>query len=641
MSNFNDQPLPPGVQSYTRQPHFPSPPIPSSSYPPHHVGNTPNPQFHWSSTQSFYQHTAAPQYNFGLHAPSPMGQNSNNSLNGGMPQYGTTDPAEDASQFGSDHSANLQGNMSTGEISSADQPRELGSSHQLIANKGHSADPLPPSSDNQQPQEQNMEYGDIDANTGGSYQSSSSDLNTLQKEFNSASAVGVLPCSDSKPVAIASDIEHAAQDAVLREQELATQTVIRNQRDARVASGASTDGSDIFSERHNPSAIKEHLLRMATEHRAEIASKRGVPAVPDKGNIEIGNGYGVPGGGAYYTSQRPEDSEQKPAATGLPEYLKQKLRARGILKENASEGQPVRVEHNAAIQSAHQPEAGSLPPGWVEARDPATGSAYYHNESTGKSQWERPQEKVPNSQPPASAPLPENWIEALDETTGHKYYYNKVTQVSQWEYPGSSQKVASRNENSGSLDSRNEANSNSGEQSPQLNRCMGCGGWGLGLVQTWDFCNHCTRVLNLPERQYLSANLNNQQLGNTTQSKEGLEKKTPNQRSSSKPPMGRGNRRDSRKRVYSEDDELDPMDPSSYSDAPRGGWVVGLKGVQPRAADTTATGPLFQQRPYPSPGAVLRKNAEIASQSKKPNLGSRYAPITKKGDGSDGLGDAD
>lgn len=50
-------------------------------------------------------------------------------------------------------------------------------------------------------------------------------------------------------------------------------------------------------------------------------------------------------------------------------------------------------------------------------------------------------------------------------------------------------------------------------------------------------------------------------------------------------------------------------------------------------------GPLFQQRPYPSPGAVLRKNAEIASQSKKPN--SRYAPITKKGDGSDGLGDAD
>eukprot|EP00951_Prasinocladus_malaysianus_P046395 scaffold640391_cov37-Prasinocladus_malaysianus.AAC.1 len=55
-------------------------------------------------------------------------------------------------------------------------------------------------------------------------------------------------------------------------------------------------------------------------------------------------------------------------------------------------------------------------------------------------------------------------------------------------------------------------------------------------------------------------------------------------------------------------DELDPMDPSSYSDAPRGGWTQGMEGCQPRAADTTAGGPLFQQRPYPSPGSVLRAN---------------------------------
>lgn len=50
-------------------------------------------------------------------------------------------------------------------------------------------------------------------------------------------------------------------------------------------------------------------------------------------------------------------------------------------------------------------------------------------------------------------------------------------------------------------------------------------------------------------------------------------------------------------------------------------------------------GPLFQQRPYPSPGAVLRKNAEVASQRKKPS--SQFTAITKRGDGSDGLGDAD
>lgn len=50
-------------------------------------------------------------------------------------------------------------------------------------------------------------------------------------------------------------------------------------------------------------------------------------------------------------------------------------------------------------------------------------------------------------------------------------------------------------------------------------------------------------------------------------------------------------------------------------------------------------GPLFQQRPYPSPGAVLRRNAEVSKESGKGSSG--FNLITKKGDGSDGLGDAD
>ncbi|XP_077432409.1 polyglutamine-binding protein 1 [Vanacampus margaritifer] len=59
------------------------------------------------------------------------------------------------------------------------------------------------------------------------------------------------------------------------------------------------------------------------------------------------------------------------------------------------------------------------------------------------------------------------------------------------------------------------------------------------------------------------------------------------------------------------DDEMDPMDPSAYSDAPRGLWSSGLpkRNEAKTGADTTAAGPLFQQRPYPSPGAVLRANA--------------------------------
>ena len=44
----------------------------------------------------------------------------------------------------------------------------------------------------------------------------------------------------------------------------------------------------------------------------------------------------------------------------------------------------------------------------------------------------------------------------------------------------------------------------------------------------------------------------------------------------------------------------------------RGTWSTGLpkRNEAKTGADTTAAGPLFQQRPYPSPGAVLRANAE-------------------------------
>ncbi|XP_063457609.1 polyglutamine-binding protein 1 isoform X4 [Pan paniscus] len=76
--------------------------------------------------------------------------------------------------------------------------------------------------------------------------------------------------------------------------------------------------------------------------------------------------------------------------------------------------------------------------------------------------------------------------------------------------------------------------------------------------------------------------------------------------------------RSSNAAVSRKDEELDPMDPSSYSDAPRGTWSTGLpkRNEAKTGADTTAAGPLFQQRPYPSPGAVLRANAE-ASRTKQ------------------------
>ncbi|GER38737.1 WW domain-containing protein [Striga asiatica] len=440
------------------------------------------------------------------------------------------------------------------------------------------------------------------------------------------------------------DIEAAAQNAVLHEQEIETQMVIKNQRDSNTATGSSEDSRDILYGRHDPNALKEHLLKMTTQHRTEMALKRGKPTHMEEANLDIGNGYGVPGGGAYYipsmnNSKTPGknldsgESGKESTANDLPEYLKQKLRARGILKDNQNAENYSTPENRSEAQPTQVVAAGNLPPGWIEAADPGSGAVFYYNSSSGTSQWERPTEAAPVSA--ASTPsLSEDWIVSFDEASGQKYYYNKKTNVSQWDHPGTQQKFTPQHHER--TVSANAAGGNSVNQSSNFPKCMGCGGWGLGLVQSWGYCNHCTRLHNLPQSQYLSAPVEN----HTQAAKQGeSDKKFPKNRSDTKPPLSRGYKKENKKRAYSEDDDLDPMDPSSYSDAPRGGWVVGLKGVQPRAADTTATGPLFQQRPYPSPGAVLRKNAEISTQKKK--HGSNYAPISKRGDGSDGLGDAD
>ena len=49
---------------------------------------------------------------------------------------------------------------------------------------------------------------------------------------------------------------------------------------------------------------------------------------------------------------------------------------------------------------------------------------------------------------------------------------------------------------------------------------------------------------------------------------------------------------------------------------PRGTWKSGLDGADEAVTgvDTTASGPLFQQRPYPSPGDILRANMNRSKQ---------------------------
>lgn len=70
-------------------------------------------------------------------------------------------------------------------------------------------------------------------------------------------------------------------------------------------------------------------------------------------------------------------------------------------------------------------------------------------------------------------------------------------------------------------------------------------------------------------------------------------------------------------------DVLDPMDPAAYSDIPRGKWSDGLEQENKKGGvDSTVTGTAFQQRPYPSPGAILAAQRKRKGSDDDENEGS-------------------
>ncbi|XP_068618946.1 polyglutamine-binding protein 1 [Battus philenor] len=73
-----------------------------------------------------------------------------------------------------------------------------------------------------------------------------------------------------------------------------------------------------------------------------------------------------------------------------------------------------------------------------------------------------------------------------------------------------------------------------------------------------------------------------------------------------------------RKRQRVKDNDLDPMDPASYSDIPRGNWTSGLDTHSKTGVDATVSGSLYQMRPYPAPGAILAANAKQKSPPPSP-----------------------
>ncbi|XP_005093361.1 polyglutamine-binding protein 1 [Aplysia californica] len=168
-------------------------------------------------------------------------------------------------------------------------------------------------------------------------------------------------------------------------------------------------------------------------------------------------------------------------------------------------------------------------------------------------------------------PLPSGWVEVGDYDTGRYYYWNVNTDEVSWLSPSHPKAQVTRSAEAlglvgkiGNLDSDGEEPMETVQEEAETDS-----GSDTSLSDEEDFIDKRGRVRDRGRV----------------------------------PELRKGHKRE----------ELDPMDPASYSDIPRGGWTDGLdtRGKAKTGVDVTASGPLFQQRPYPSPGDILRANQTL------------------------------
>lgn len=80
---------------------------------------------------------------------------------------------------------------------------------------------------------------------------------------------------------------------------------------------------------------------------------------------------------------------------------------------------------------------------------------------------------------------------------GREYYYNRRTNETSWEIP----RKAARTFSAGSSEIYSSTDRGGSFSAviygSKFKKCLGCTGWGRGLVQAWDYCNHCTRCESL------------------------------------------------------------------------------------------------------------------------------------------------
>ena len=275
----------------------------------------------------------------------------------------------------------------------------------------------------------------------------------------------------------------------------------------------------------------------------------------------------------------------------LPAALLARLKARGIVRDDDDDAGRTTTTTTKRRRELETNEEDALPPGWKAKKDETYGKVYYYNKKLNKTQWERPGEVKDDVRPrattvraaavgalaPPPPPLPPGWSVAIDPSTKKEYYFNPHTQKTSWDRP------------------------RDGASAVGMRRCLGCGGFGRGLVKAHGYCLHCSRVLRKYPPGVDSLDVVENKFM-TKQQRERVAPPLPKIEQSIKPPtvsvtrapsaattgIGPAHRGTQQvpvaKKVAARaavpkakaDDPLDPMDPAAYSDAPRGTWGTGI-----------------------------------------------------------------
>eukprot|EP00112_Aurelia_sp_Birch-Aquarium-sp1_P013529 Seg2873.2 transcript_id=Seg2873.2/GoldUCD/mRNA.D3Y31 product="Polyglutamine-binding protein 1" protein_id=Seg2873.2/GoldUCD/D3Y31 len=173
-------------------------------------------------------------------------------------------------------------------------------------------------------------------------------------------------------------------------------------------------------------------------------------------------------------------------------------------------------------------------------------------------------------------PLPPGWFLVPDSKSGHSYFWNVHTNMVSWVHP----------------------------QDPRAD---------ITLPASFQLGKESQLP---PEQPAVPGEEENTENEPNESRKEEDKKLPPKVKTGKHPSLLKAQRDKGRTNPYksknNKREELDPMDPAAYSDVPRGDWNSGLREDRDvkTGVDTTANGPLFQQRPYPSPGEVLRRNRQ-------------------------------